>query len=73
VRVKHDRAVIDITVLLEQTRDIRLSQARVDTSDEEVGARVDGTLILFLDGLASQGSSVGDFINKAISYTRSDW
>jgi hypothetical protein len=59
VGVQHDGAVVDITVLLEETRNIGLGQTRVNASDEEVGARVDGALILFLNGLAGNRSSVG--------------
>jgi hypothetical protein len=58
VGVKHDRAVLDIAILFKQTRNIRLGQARVNTSNEEVRAGIDGTFILFLDRLASQRSSV---------------
>lgn len=57
--VQHDGAVVDITVLLEETRNIGLGQTGVNASDEEVGARVDGALILFLNGLAGNRSSVG--------------
>jgi hypothetical protein len=47
--VEHDRAVLDITVLLEQTRNVGFGQARVDTGDKQVGAAIKGTfLILFL-------------------------
>jgi hypothetical protein len=59
VGVQHDGAVVDITVLLEETRNIGLSQTGVNASDEEVGAGVDGALILFLNGLAGNRSSVG--------------
>jgi hypothetical protein len=58
VGVKHNGTVINVAILLEQTRNIRLGQARVNTSDEEVGARVDGTFIFLLNRLASQRSSV---------------
>jgi hypothetical protein len=52
VRVDHDRAVLDIAVLLEQTGNIGLGQTRVDTSDEKVRAGVDGTFFIIVDGLA---------------------
>jgi hypothetical protein len=39
------------------TAELRLGQARVNTSNEEVRASIDGTFILFLDRLASQRSS----------------
>jgi hypothetical protein len=49
VGVQHDRAVIDITVLLEETRNVGFGQAWVDASDEQVGAAIKGTfLFLFL-------------------------
>lgn len=57
--VQHDGAVVDITVLLEETRNIGLGQTGMNASDEEVGAGVDGALILFLNGLAGNRSSVG--------------
>jgi hypothetical protein len=44
--VKHDLALLDVTVFLEETSDLLLRKARVDTSDEEVGAWVDCTIIL---------------------------
>jgi hypothetical protein len=46
VWVKHDLAFLDITVFLEETSDLRLGKARVDTGDEKVGARVDCAVIL---------------------------
>jgi hypothetical protein len=57
VGVKHDRAVVNIAVLLKQTRDVGLGQTWVDASDKEVGTAVEGTFILLLDRLASQRSS----------------
>lgn len=44
--VDHDRAVLDIAVFLEQTRNIRLGQTGVDTSDEQVGSSVESTLLV---------------------------
>jgi hypothetical protein len=58
VGVKHDRAILDIAVLFKQTRNIRLGQAWVNTSNKEVRASIDGTFILLLDRLASQRSPV---------------
>lgn len=51
VRVNHDGTVLDVTVLLEQTRQIRLRQTRVDASDEKVGAGVLGTLLVIIEDL----------------------
>lgn len=55
VRVQHDGAARDITVLLEKARNIGFGETRVDTSHEKVGSGILGTfLILFLNqmGLA---------------------
>jgi hypothetical protein len=57
VRVDHDGAVLHITVLLEQARDIGLGQARVDTRNEKVGASVDGALLIIIDGLTGVNRS----------------
>lgn len=56
VGIDHDRAVLDIAVLFEQTRDVGLRQTRVNTSDKQVGASVDGTLILIFHRLAWRSS-----------------
>lgn len=57
VGIKHDLALLDITVFLEETSDLLLGQARVDTGDEEVGAWVDCTIILGRATLALDGTS----------------
>jgi hypothetical protein len=46
VGVKHDLALLNITVFLEEAGNFLLGQTWVDTSDEKVGARVDCTIIL---------------------------
>ena len=46
VGIKHDLALLNITVFLEEASDFLLGETRVDTSDEEVGAWVDCTIIL---------------------------
>jgi len=46
VRIKHDLAFLDVTILLEETSDFLLVEARVDASDKEVGAWVDRAIIL---------------------------
>jgi hypothetical protein len=46
VGIKHDLALLDITVFLKETSDLLLRETRMDTSDEEVGSRVDCTIIL---------------------------
>lgn len=45
VGIAHNLALLDLTVLLEEARNLSLGQLRVDTSDEKVGSRVDGTII----------------------------
>lgn len=44
VRVAHDLALLDIAVLGEESGDFILAELGVDAGDEQVGARVDGTL-----------------------------
>jgi hypothetical protein len=44
--VKHDLALLDITVFLEETGDFLFGEARVNTGHKEVGSRVDRTIIL---------------------------
>ncbi len=46
VGIKHDLTLLDITVFLKETSDLLLGKARVNASDEEVGAWVDSTIIL---------------------------
>lgn len=43
--IKHDLALLDVAIFLEETGDLLLRKARVDAGDEEVGAWVDGTII----------------------------
>ena len=57
VGVKHDLALLDITVFLKETSDLLLGKTRVDTGDEEVGAWVDCTIILGRATLAFDGTS----------------
>lgn len=49
VRVAHDAASVDITVLLEETANLLLGQTRVDTGNEKVGARVGSLFLIFTD------------------------
>lgn len=46
VRIGHDGAVLDIAVLFEEAADVGFGQTRMDTGDEEVGPRVEGTLLV---------------------------
>jgi hypothetical protein len=48
VRVAHDLALLNLAILFEHLGDLSLGQARVDSGDEEVGAGVDGTIIVVL-------------------------
>jgi hypothetical protein len=62
VGVLHDLALLDLAVLLEEAGDLGLLDARVDAGDEEVGARVEGALVVLaaaivLDGSAAAGIS----------------
>jgi len=43
--IKHDRAVFDVTVLLEQAGDIGFGETWVNPSDEEIRAGIDGFII----------------------------
>lgn len=47
VRIAHDAASVDITVLLKETANLLLGQARVDSGNEKVGARVGSLFLLF--------------------------
>jgi hypothetical protein len=44
--IEHDLALLDIAVFREETGNLGLGETRMDTSDEEVGAWVDSTVIL---------------------------
>jgi hypothetical protein len=46
VGIKHDLALLDITIFLEETSDLLFGQARVDTGDEKIGAWVHCTVVL---------------------------
>lgn len=46
VGVTHDLTLLNLAILLEEARDFRLGQARVDASDKKVGARVDGAIVI---------------------------
>jgi phage tail sheath gpL-like len=46
VRVKHDLALLNLTVLSEETHNVVLSETRVDSSDEKVGSGVGGTITI---------------------------
>jgi hypothetical protein len=47
VRVFHDLALLDFTILLEQTGHLSLVETGMDSGDEEVGSRVNGTIFVF--------------------------
>jgi hypothetical protein len=46
VRVKHDLAFLNLTILLEEAGNLGLREARVNASDEKVRTRIDGTIVL---------------------------
>jgi hypothetical protein len=46
MRVKHDLAFLNLTVLLEEASNFSLGETRVDASDEKVRTRIDSTIIL---------------------------
>jgi hypothetical protein len=46
VRIAHNVALLDLAILLEQTRDLFLGERRVDAGDEEVGALVAALILL---------------------------
>ena len=46
VGVAHDVALLDIAILLEETRDFVLSESRVNAGDKQVGARVAALVII---------------------------
>lgn len=50
MRVSHDLALLDLTILLKHLGDLSLRQTRMDTSDKEVGAGVNGTIVILLRG-----------------------
>jgi hypothetical protein len=61
--VQHDLALLDITVFLEQTGNFLFGEARVNTSDKEVGSRVDGTIVLRSTAV-SLGRATGNVRNR---------
>lgn len=48
MRVLHDLALLDLTILLKEAGDLGLLQARVDAGDEEVRSGVDGTRVVII-------------------------
>ena len=44
--IKHDLALFDITIFLEEAGNFSLGETGVDSGDEKVGARVDSAVIL---------------------------
>lgn len=48
--VSHDLALLDIAILLKHLGDFCLAQTGVDASDKEVGAWVDGTVVIAISG-----------------------
>lgn len=50
VWVKHDLALLDLTVLLEKTSDLGFGETWVDASNEQVRPWVDGAIVLTATG-----------------------
>lgn len=48
VGVLHDLALLDLAILLEEAGDLGLLETGVDAGDEEVGAGVDGTIVILV-------------------------
>jgi hypothetical protein len=46
VRVTHDLASLDFTVLLKETSDLSFSEARINTSNEQIRTPIDGLVIV---------------------------
>ena len=55
MRITHDLALLDLAVFLEEARNLSLAQLGVDASDEQVGARVDGTIVTTVAVIAHLG------------------
>lgn len=62
VRVAHDAASLDITVLLEQATDLLLSQTGVDAGNEKVGAGVGSFFLVLTDLLGGAELVVNDML-----------
>jgi hypothetical protein len=43
--IEHNLTLLDVAILLKETSDLLFREARMDTSDKEVGSRVDGSII----------------------------
>lgn len=72
VGVAHDVALLDFTVLLEQTCDLLLAQGGVDAGDEEVGALVAALFRLMVARLrrrATQPALAGSIISIELNNT----
>jgi len=76
VRVFHDLALLDFTILLEQTGHLSLVETGMDSGDEEVGSRVNGTIfvfaIIFLGstvvlGMARRSGSTSGVVNAVVA------
>ena len=45
VGIEHNLTLLDVAILLKETSDLLLREARMDTSDKEIGSWVDGSII----------------------------
>lgn len=60
MRVFHDRATFDFSILLEKTGDLALGETRMDASDEEVGTRVTSRVVTTVSAVTvSRGWAAG--------------
>jgi hypothetical protein len=65
VGIEHNLALLDIAILLKETSDLLLREARMDTCHEEVGSRVDGSIIRGGATIVLRGTTervLGDFL-----------
>jgi hypothetical protein len=70
VGIAHNVSLLDLAVLLEETRDLLLGEGRVDACDEEVGALVAAALVV-LFGTRCWGRTTARL--SARVYRRASW
>jgi hypothetical protein len=56
--ILHDLAFLDFAILLEKTGHLSLVKTRVNSSDEEIGSRVDGAI--FVLAMSTFGSTMSE-------------
>lgn len=60
MRILHDLALLNLAVLLKEARDLSFLETRMDTSDEKIGARVDGAIIILGTRIVLDRGAVSD-------------